>query len=117
MGYLGIGTDLTWHGAPDCRADVDILNVDQLAPDDDDASDTENTGGKTPIEGKHGCLSPRHLHQVIGNVVTYAFVHRKRHPDQNPLVPAVGISGSYGEMLLAFYDPVLDVLIHTRPLA
>ena len=49
VGYLGIGTDLTWHGAPDCRTDVDIVNVDHLVPDDDEASDTESTGGKTPI--------------------------------------------------------------------
>ena len=28
--HLGIGTTDTWHGSPDCRCDIDIINVDTV---------------------------------------------------------------------------------------
>jgi hypothetical protein len=31
--YLGIGTLNTWHGTPDCRCDIDVVNVDFVGHD------------------------------------------------------------------------------------
>lgn len=112
--YLGIGRELTWHGSPNCRSDVDNLNVDRVV-EDDEASDTESTGVKTQIEKKHSGLGPRQLNQMIGNAVTYGFVHKNRHLNRNPLIPVVGISGGYGVLMLVLYEPILDVLIYTHP--
>lgn len=104
--FLGIGTQYTWHGAPDCdcRCDVvDIVNLD-LHIEDGELSVTELSGAKTLIEMKPSTLGPRYLHQFLGNVVTYSFVHH--HPHQNALVPVVGISGGQGTFVIGFYDPV-----------
>ena len=68
-GYLGFGTELTWHSAPDCQCDVEVLNLDRV--EEGDLSDTESTGAKTLVEAKAGRLCPRHLNQIICNAVTY----------------------------------------------
>ena len=75
----------------------------------------DSSGAKTLIEMKRPPLNSAHLNQVIGNSVTYSFVHKNRHPTQNTLVPVVGISGSTGKLLMAAYDCARDVLIYTQP--
>ena len=107
--HLGIGTTDTWHGSPDCRCDIDIINVDTVE------EVVDSSGAKTLIEMKRPPLNSAHLNQVIGNSVTYSFVHKNRHPTQNTLVPVVGISGSTGMLLMAAYDCARDVLIYTQP--
>ena len=37
-------------------------------------------------------------------------IHYNRHPNQNPLIPAVGISGVNGELVAILYDCVRDLL-------
>ena len=77
-------------------------------------SDAESSGGKTPLELKPSTLSMRHLHQVVGNGITYSFVHHNRHPHQNPFVSALGLSGRHGSLLIVLYDCVKDVLCYTQ---
>lgn len=109
--FLGIGNQYTWHGSPDCRCDtVDVVNLIPIPED----SDVESSGSKTPIEMKR-TINVTHVHQVVGNVVTYSFVHHHCHPHQNPLVPALGISGGHGTFIVAMYDCVRDVLCYTKP--
>ena len=87
--HLGIGTTDTWHGSPDCRCDIDIINVVTVE------EVVDSSGAKMLIEMKRSPLNSAHLNQVIGNSVTYSFVHKNRHPTQNTLVPVVG----HGEAL------------------
>ena len=95
-----IGSEFTWHGAPDCHCDVtDLLNLDRV---EEEESDTESPGAKTLVEGKPRQLGPRHLYQTMGNAVTYRY-NRCEH--QNPLVPVVGISGGHGTFQLCFMTP------------
>ena len=66
-----IGSEFTWHGAPDCHCDVtDLLNLDRVEKEE---SDTESPGAKTLVEGKPRRLGPRHLYQTMGNAVTYRY--------------------------------------------
>ena len=104
--HLGMGTMYTWHGAPDCRCNIDLVNLDLI---DEDVSDAESTGAKTLLELKPQALNLRHLHQVIGNTLVYGFVHYNRHPTHNPLVPVLGMSGGLGICMVAFYDPIHDM--------
>ena len=49
--FLGMGNEQTWHGAPDCRCDVvDIINLDNVPPGDEELSEAESSGSKTPID-------------------------------------------------------------------
>ena len=113
--FLGMGNEHTWHGAPDCRADiVDVINLDTV-PQEEEVSDAESQGRKTPVEVKPVTLMVRHLHQIVGNAVVYSFTHHNRHPDQNSLVPVLGISGLRGLMMVTLYDCVEDVLVYVHP--
>ena len=58
----------------------------------------------------------RHLNQVIGNAVTYSFVHNNKHGDQNLLVPVLGLSGGEGTMTVVMYDCVADTLAYMLPI-
>ena len=44
-----------------------------------------------------------------------SFIHANRHPAQNALIPALGISGGSGEFIAALYDCRRDVLLHLKP--
>ena len=55
------------------------------------------------------------LYQIVGNVVTYSFAHHNKHGKQNPLVPIIGLSGYSGQVMVALYDAVTDVLVYTEP--
>jgi hypothetical protein len=66
--HLGIGTSHTWHGSPDCRCDIDIVNLDA---DEGDMVSDFSAGTKTSVEMKRSALTVLHLNQIIGNVVTY----------------------------------------------
>ena len=60
---------------PNCSWDVvDIVNID-VPVEDGDVSETESLGSNTPIEVKPSALGACQLHLVLGNVVTYSFVH------------------------------------------
>ena len=98
------------------RCQVDVINLDSVPPGDDgELSEAESSGSKTPIEVKPVSLTLRHLHQIVGNIVTYSFIHNKRHADQNALVPVLGFSGEQGLLLTAMYDCVRDVLCYVIP--
>ena len=115
--FLGIGTIRTWHGAPDARCAVDIVDVDLLADRNtiDGNLSESSTGAKTGTEMKSCNLGVQARNQVIGNVVTYSFVHNNRHPSQNPLVPELGLSGSRRTVMIALYDSVKDILLYSNP--
>ena len=49
---------------------------------------------------------------LFGNTVVYGFVHYNRQLTHNPLVPVLGMSGGLGICMVAFYDPVHDVLMY-----
>ena len=108
--HLGMGTTLTWHGAPDGRSEIDFINVD-LTDDDD-----ESAGAKTPIEMKMDSWHYQNMNQVLGNAVVYSFVANTRHPRLNPLVPVLGLSGTRGQLVIAAYDARCDVLIYSNPI-
>ena len=112
-----MGNEQTWHGVPDCHCDiVDVINLDSVPPGDDgELSEAESSGSKTPIEVKPVCLTLHHLHQIGGNIVTYSFIHNKRHADQNALVPVLGPSGEQGPLITAMYNCVRDVLCYVLP--
>ena len=81
---------------------MDIVHKDSIPlGDDGEVSDAKSSGNKTPVEIKSGSLTCRHLHQIVGNAVTYSFIHNKRHPDQNALVPVLGLSGVHGMLIIA----------------
>ena len=65
-GYLGIGSELTWHGASAAQCDLDMLSLDQV--EEDELSDTESSGTKTLFEAKPGRLGPKHLNQTCSHV-------------------------------------------------
>ena len=50
--YLGIGTNYTWHGAPDARCDIDIVAVDLLREETDGNISDSSTGARKGIEMK-----------------------------------------------------------------
>ena len=108
--HLGIGSPLTWHGAPDGRCEIDLVNVDVVDQDDD------SSGTKTPIEMKHAVFNRASINQLLGNVVVYSFVQNRRHPSLNPFVPAVGLSGNQGSLVLSLYDCSSDIMLHSRPI-
>ena len=45
-----------------------------------------------------------------------SFTHGNKHPAQNGLVPAVGISGEGGEIMAILYDCHVDVMLKIFPL-
>ena len=51
------------------------------------------------------------VHQVSAEAVVSSFIHNNRHPEQNPLVPAVGIAMLEGCVMSAMYDGKLDILL------
>lgn len=82
----------------------------------DELSDTELSGAKTLVEAKLGQLGGRYLNQIMGNTVTYGFIHQNHHPQHNPLVPIVSVSSGNGSLIIVMmYDHTLDVLIYTHP--
>ena len=106
--HLGMGSALTWHGAPDGRCAIDLVNVDAVEEEGD------SSGSKTPVEMKIAFGRPN-INQVLGNAVIFSFVQQKRHPTTNPLVPVMGISGNEGSVLFAAYDARSDILLHSVP--
>ena len=59
-GYLGMGSSLTWHGAPDGRADWAPLQSISCIHDDSDSDSEASSGGKTTCEAKK-TFSPSEL--------------------------------------------------------
>ena len=56
--HLGIGSPLTWHGAPDGRCAIDLVNVDAVEEEED------SSGSKTPVEIKMSAFG--RPNQVLG---------------------------------------------------
>jgi len=106
-----LGEVTTWHGAPDGYSDLVVSSTCDVLDDDDDSSDV-STGGKASCEAKATKLGLSELNQVTGHSVVMSFVHNKRHPDQNPLVPAIGICGNSGTYVASLYDCHKDILLH-----
>ena len=74
-----------------------------------DSESESSSGGKTNIEAKLK-LKPQHIDQLVAQTVVSSHIHYNRHPNQNPLIPAVGISGVNGELVAILYDCVRDLL-------
>ena len=106
---MGMGETTTWHGAPDSLPVIDATSKEN---NQDDQDSDASSGGKTTIEAKVKSLEIAELNQVTGHAVMMSFVHANRHPAQNALIPALGISGGSGEFIVALYDCHRDVLLH-----
>ena len=107
--FIGMGTTLTLHGAPDARADWVPLSAwpERRALND---SDDDSLGGKVAVEAKH-VMRPQHRDQLVAQAIASSFIHKKRHPSQNPLIPSVGIIAVDGEMAAMLYDCESDILL------
>ena len=75
-----------------------------------ETSSEESSGGKTSYKAKTE-FSQDSVDQLLGHAVVTSFVHGNRHPNQNPLVPAVGISCLEGEVMALLYDCRKDALL------
>ena len=110
--YMGMGTRQTWHGTPDGRANFAAVSIARTS-DHGNTSESESehsSVSKTVYEAKKEFCGAN-IDQLTAQAVVSSFVHNKRHPDQNPLVPAVGISTLDGYMVSIMYDCKLDVLL------
>ena len=61
------------------------------------------------------CLGIGELNQVVGHSVVMSFIHSNRHPEQNSLIPALGISGKDRTIIASLYDCHMDILFHLHP--
>ena len=109
---MGMGEANTWRGAPDGYCDVVVTNTTE---DEDDSDSDVSSGGKATCEAKRVNLGLGDLNQVTGHSVVMSFVHFNRHPDQNSLVPAIGICGKFREFVASLYDCHRDVLLYLHP--
>ena len=108
--YLGMGAKWTWHGHPDARAEWTPLGLVRGASKET-ASDSEQAAGtKTTYEAKK-TFSMDDVDQIVAQSVVSSFIHNNRHPEQNPLIPSVGISTFERKVMAVLYDPNLDVLL------
>ena len=114
-GYLGMGSSITWHGTPDGRADWAPLQSVSHIHDDSDSDSEASSGGKTTCEAKK-TFSPSELDQLMAQAVVSSYVHYNRHPEQNPLVPALGFSCMDGLLLAVVYDCTTDTMLQLLPL-
>jgi len=111
---MGMGETTTWHGDPDGYCD--LLPVKDITAKEDDQDSDASSGGKATFEAKVASLGITELNQVTGHAVVMSFIHTNRHPAQNVLIPALGISGRSGEFVAALYDCHRDVLLHLHPI-
>ena len=110
---MGMGSIATWHGAPDGYSDLVVSSTGGV-DDEDDLSDV-STVGKASVEAKLIKLGVAELNQVTGHSVVMSFIHLNRHPDQNSLIPAIGICGRSGTYVASLYDCHKDILLHLHP--
>ena len=59
---------------------------------------------------------PTDTEQLLAQAVVSSHIHHNRHPEQNPFIPALAVSGVNGEMLACLYDCVNDLLFQLKPL-
>ena len=52
----------------------------------------------------------------MAQAVVSSYIHHNRHPKQNPLIPALAVSGFNGKVIAILYDCVNDVLFQIEPL-
>ena len=73
-------------------------------------------GGGTSYKAKLA-FSPTDTDQLVGHAMVASFIHSNKHPDQNALAPALGISNGIGaEVKAILYDCREDVMLHISPL-
>ena len=107
---IGMGSNKTWHGHPDGSSDWAPLS----AMMNDNQSGEVSDGGKTTLEAKQMC-TPDTVDQVFGQAVVASFIHRNRHPEQNALIPAVGLEGLDGNVMAVLYDCNTDRAFNIHP--
>ena len=92
-----MGVTTTWRGAPDGCCDLlPVIDATSKENNQDDQDSDASSGGKTTIEAKVKSLEIAELNQVTRHAVVMSFIHANRHPAQNALIPALGISGGSG---------------------
>jgi hypothetical protein len=64
----------------------------------EDPSGEVSDGGKTVLEAKR-VFTPDNIDQIFGQAVVASFIHRNRHPEQNALIPAIGLAGVDGHVM------------------
>ena len=86
---MGMGETTTWHGAPDGCCDLlPVIDATSKENNQDDQDSDASSGGKTTIGNSRTEPSNR--------ACVMSFIHANRHPAQNALIPALGISGGSG---------------------
>ena len=110
--YMGVGSGKTWHGAPDGRASWTSLSI--YNPSESDSADSD-LGGGASLEAEQ-LFAVGHVDQLLAHAVVMSHTHHNRHPEQYPVVPAVGLGGVEGEMMAVVYDCVADVKIQIPPI-
>lgn len=113
--YLGMGTILTWHGSPDARTDWVPVTHWKRQSIESSSSSSDSLGSKTVVEAKK-YLQPLHKDQLLAQAVVSSYIHKNRHPDQNPCTPALALSTVDGKMMSFFYDCENDLLLEIGPL-
>ena len=107
-GSLGMGSTLTWYGSPDSRADWSPLQYIKRDLVENDSESESSSWGKTTTEAKLKLKRQHNIDQLVAQTVVSSHIHN-RHPNQNPLIPALGISG---KLVAIMYDCVKDMLFH-----
>ena len=95
--HLGMGTQYTWHGAPDARCHT----VDLVSSSSFDVLD-DYSRSSTTVDSKYRILDVHGLSQVVGHAVVSSFLHMNANPGHSHLVPAIMINAA--EVAFAFYD-------------
>ena len=64
---------------------------------------------------KQRVFTPDNIDQIFGQPVVASFIHRNRHPEQNALIPAIGLAGVDGHVMAVLYDCNTDRALHIHP--
>ena len=120
-----MGTPTTWHGTPDGRANgTSLYSLTTDKCESGSESDTSE-GGATTFEDKLSFTLLEQIDQILAHAVVASFIHHNRHPDQNPLMLALGLSGvpegttwvGGGEVVALLYNCSTDLALRVEPLA
>ena len=108
---MGIGSKETLHGYPDARVRAEQSDIHLITPSvsgDSNPGSPSSIGDSVVVEGKR-FSSLFNTDQLIATNVVISFTEHNRHPDFNPLVPAIMICVPTAQ--ICFYDCTKDILL------
>ncbi|XP_065828502.1 uncharacterized protein [Oscarella lobularis] len=133
--HTGLGDEMTWHGSLDMISKVTVEDDEEDDNEDGDQDDGSNmtpvaVASPSPSDLPNNSFSSSeddlesavasevklpnedlsiHMPQVSAQVVVWSFVRHHRHPDENPLVPAIIIN--MRSFRVVMYDCLHDVFL------